>query len=100
MHGTPETFESSGSRITADGRGRGGPLWRRTIAKWTNLALQAINRALQRHLGADERETALWPGPVRNGWSNHYAEPTSYPHLRCFRHHLQRLWLCIPRRRS
>ena len=49
---------------------------------------------------ADERAKAQSLGQVMNGWLKHNPAPTSYPHVRRFRHHLQRLWLRGCRKRS
>lgn len=49
---------------------------------------------------ADEHATTQWLGQVPNGWLKHNPAPTSYPHLRRFRHYLQRLWLRGCRKRS
>ena len=62
--------------------------------------LRAIKRELKRRMHEDERETGQWLGEVLNGWLNYYAAPTSYHHLRRFRHYLQWLWLRALRRRS
>ena len=99
--GRPGTFDFLGfTHYCRRTQGGGFGLGRKPIAKRMNRKLQAIAQELRRRMHEDKLETGRWLGQVLNGWLNYYAVPTSYAHLRRFRHYLQEHWMRNLRRRS
>ena len=99
--GRQETFDFLGfthyCQKTRSGR---VGLGRKPAAKRVRRTLRLIADVLRWRRRHDPHKVARWLGRVVNGWLNHFAVPTSSPHLEQFLRILQRLWMKVLRRRS
>ena len=99
--GRPETFDFLGFThyCREDRKGRFG-LGRKPIAKRMTRTLKRVKEELSKRRHQRIGKTGKWLGRVLNGWLNYFAVPTSQRYLRCFAHHILRLWMKALNRRS
>ena len=73
---------------------------RKSIARRMRAKLQEIKIQLRRRMHDAVVEVGGWLRSVVQGWFNYHAVPGNINCLGAFHTQVQRLWLCILRRRS